>query len=227
MLIIRLNLQKGLYMKTAVIMKRELMGIEVRQNHKTKMFNANDLHKIGNEHRKVIGLPPKQLAHYFGLDSTGELIKELCLTEVCRLADAKQSTKGKYGGTWVHPVIFVDLAMWYSPKLRVQIIKWALDSLMEARDESGDSFNRMNSTLARVFKDEFNGPISFIKAAKAIAAACGVGEGPDKWQRASEEQLKLRQSIQDNIELIADLCPNAGECISKSIAKALARKSSN
>ena len=57
-------------MKTAVIMKRELMGITVRQNHKTNMFNANDLHKIGNEHRKILGLPPKQLAQYFTIAPT-------------------------------------------------------------------------------------------------------------------------------------------------------------
>lgn len=51
-------------MKTAVIMTREIMGCEVRQNHKTKMFNANDLHKLGNEHRKVLGLGAKQLQAY-------------------------------------------------------------------------------------------------------------------------------------------------------------------
>ena len=207
-------------MKTAVIMTREIMGCEVRQNHKTKMFNANDLHKLGNEHRKVLGLGAKQLQAYFNLDSTDELIKELCLTEVLKLDDAKKSSRGKHGGTWVHPVVFIDLAMWYSPKLRVHILQWVIDGLMDARDESGESFKRMNKTLARCFPDEFSHPLSYIKAAKAIAEACGVGEGQDKWQRANEQQLKLRNTIQSNIEIIADLCPNAGECLSKAIQKA-------
>jgi len=207
-------------MKTAVIMKRELMGIPVRQNHKTKMFNANDLHKIGNEHRKILGLPAKQLAQYFTIAPTDELIKEICLTEVIRLDDVKKATKGKEGGTWVHPILFVDLAMWYSPKLKYQIIKWVMDDLMEARDESGDSYKRMSSTLSRCFPKEFDHPLSYVRVAKAIAAACGVQEGADKWQKASERQLKLRDKIQANIELIADLCPNAGECINKAIEKA-------
>jgi hypothetical protein len=207
-------------MKTAVIMKRELMGITVRQNHKTGMFNANDLHKIGNEHRKVLGLPPKQLAQYFTIAPTDELIKEICLTEVIKLDDVKKATKGKEGGTWLHPVVFADLAMWYSPKLKYKVLKWVMDDLMAARDESGDSYKRMSSTLSRCFPKEFEQPLSFIKVAKAIAAACNVQEGADKWQKASESQLKLRDRIQSNIELIADLCPNAGECINKAIEKA-------
>lgn len=207
-------------MKTAVIMKRELMGITVRQNHKTNMFNANDLHKIGNEHRKILGLPPKQLAQYFTIAPTEELIKEICLTEVIKLDDVKKATKGKEGGTWVHPVVFADLAMWYSPKLKYKVLKWVMDDLMAARDESGDSYKRMSSTLSRCFPKEFEQPLSFIKVAKAIASACNVQEGADKWQKATESQLKLRDRIQSNIELIADLCPNAGECINKAIEKA-------
>lgn len=201
-------------------MERQIMGVTVRQNHKTKMFNANDLHKLANEHRKVEGLKPKQLAQYFELEGTQELMKEVCLTEVLKLEDVKKSTRGKQGGTWVHPILFVDLAMWYSPKLKVRIINWVLDGLMEIRDESGESFKRMNSVLSRTFPTEFENPLSFIKVSRAIALACNVGEGQDKWQKATKEQLELRDSIQRNIELIADLCPNAGECLSKSISKA-------
>ena len=174
------------------------MGVVVRQNHKTGMFNANDLHKLANEHRAIEGLKPKQLNQYFILDSTEDLINEICLTEVIKLDDAKKSARGKNGGTWVHPVVFVDLAMWYSPKLKVRIINWVLDGLMEVRDESGDSFKRMNKTLARTFEDEFNNPLQYIKVSKAIAEACNVGEGTDKWQNASKAQLKLRDSIQSN-----------------------------
>lgn len=206
-------------MKTSVIMEREVMGMVVRQNHKNKLFNANDLHKLANEHRKVEGLKPKQLSQYFVLDSTEDLVKEICLDEVLKLEDVKKSARGKHGGTWVHPIVFVDMAMWYSPKLKVRILNWVLDGLMDLRDESGESFKRMNKTLSRHFPNEFDSPAGFIKVSKAIADACNVS-GDKKWERASKEQLKLRDDIQRNIELIADLCPNAGECISKSISKA-------
>ena len=207
-------------MKTAQIMEREIMGMSIRQNHKTKMFNANDLHRLGNEHRKIKNLKPKQLAQFFNLDSTSELIKEICLVEVIRLTDDKKSARGKDGGTWIHPILFVELAMWYSPNLKVNVIKWVIDGLLEARDNSGESYKRMTAALFNCFTDEFNEPISYSKVARSIAAACGVGTDADKWQKATESQLELRDRIHSNIFLLADMCDNAGDCLSKAIAKA-------
>lgn len=205
-------------MKTAVIMERQLMGGVVRQNHKSGMLNANDLHKIGNELRERSGLSEKQMGSYFNLDATTELINEICLVDNIGTDDAKASKKGKYGGTWVHPVLFVDMAMWYSPQLKVKIIQWVIDGLLDARDGSGESFKQMNSTLKSQFPKEFCA-LKAQEAAKTIAGECRVGNGPDKWQRATEDQLKLRGKIQDAVIIIADLCPNMGTAINKAINK--------
>lgn len=205
-------------MKTAVIMERKLMGGLVRQNHKTGMLNANDLHKIGNELRDRNGLSEKQMGSYFHLDSTSELINEICLVNNIGTDDTKLSKKGKHGGTWVNPVLFVDMAMWYSPQLKVKIIQWVIDGLLDARDDSGESFKQMNSTLKNQFPKEFCA-LKAQSAAKTIAAECRVGNGPDKWNKASEEQLKLRAKIQEAVIIIADLCPNMGTAINKAITK--------
>lgn len=207
-------------MKTAVIMNRTLLGELVRQNSQDKMFNANDMHKVGNEHRKQNELSKKQLASYFTLEATSDLINAICLEENISIDQVKKSKKGKFGGTWVHPVLFIDLAMWYSPKLRVKIISWVLDGLLEARNESGESFKGMMSALSRSFNDEVNNPLAFTRVANQVANACQVGTGKDKWQKASEKQLKLRDKIQDNVCLLADVTPNVGTCLNKSIEKA-------
>lgn len=205
-------------MKTAVIMKRELIGGEIRQNHKTGMMNANDLHKIGNVLRDGDGLTEKQMASFFNLDSTKEFISEICIVENLDEKDVKQAKRGIQGGTWVHPLLFVEMAMWYSPKLKVKILKWVIDGLLVARDESGDSYKRMNGTLNRVFSHEFT-PLKIAEIANTIASECKVGLGPEKWQRASEAQLKKREKIQDTITMIADLCPNIGTAVHKAINK--------
>lgn len=202
-------------------MQRDLLGMIVRQDSKTEMFNANDMHKIGNEHRKIHGMSEKQLASYFDLDSTTELINAICLEDNLKLEDVKQSKRGKNGGTWVHPVLFVDMAMWYSPKLKAKIIKWVIDGLLSARNESGDSFKQMNKHLTKNFPKEFENPMSYMQAANQVANACKVGTGKDKWQRANEYQLKLRDKIQENVCLLADVTPNAGTCINKAISKAI------
>lgn len=209
-------------MKTAVIMERDLLGCTIRQNHKSGMLNANDLHKVGNMMRKQTGLTDKQMGSYFNLDSTNELINEVCLVENIGIDDVKKSTKGKYGGTWVNPIIFVDMAMWYSPQLKVRILQWVIDGLLDARDESGDSYKQMNGALMRQFPDEYT-QLKAAEVAKTIAAECKVGNGSDKWQKATEEQLKLRAKIQETVIMISDLCPNIGTAVNKAIAKVRAQ----
>jgi len=206
-------------MKTAVIMERKLFGKVIRQNHKTGMLNANDLHEVGNAMRFQAGLTKKQMASYFNLDSTEELIKEVCLVENAGLDEVKVSKRGKAGGTWVNPVLFVDMAMWYSPQLKVQIIKWVIDGLLDARDNSGESYKRMASALKQNFPNEFS-PLKMAEVANTIAAECKVGIGKDKWQKATEKQLVKREKIQDTISLISDLCPNMGTAVSRAISKA-------
>lgn len=205
-------------MKTAVIMERKLFGGVIRQNHKTGMLNANDLHKVGNSMRKGSDLSVKQMASFFSLDSTEELIKEICLVENAGVDEVKVSKRGKAGGTWISPVLFVDMAMWYSPQLKVQIIKWVIDGLLDARDNSGESYKRMASALKQNFSSEFS-PIKMIEVANTIAAECKVGIGKDKWQKASESQLIKREKIQDTVAMISDLCPNIGVALNKSINK--------
>jgi len=205
-------------MKTAVIMERDLMGFVVRQNHKSGMLNANDLHKVGNSTRKRHGLSEKQMGAYFNLDSTTDLINEICLVENIGISDVKKSTKGKYGGTWVNPIVFVDMAMWYSPQLKVRILQWVIDGLLDARDNSGESFKKMNGALMGSFIDEYS-PLRAAEVAKTIAAECKVGNDKDKWQKATEEQLKKRDKIQEAIVMIADLCPNIGTAVNMAIKK--------
>lgn len=205
-------------MKTAVIMERQLCGKVVKQNHKTRMFNANDLHAVGNQIRKQSGLKPKQAAAYFNLESTKELINQICIIENISDVEVKKATRGKAGGTWVHPILFADMAMWYSPELKVKILKWVMDGLLDVRDNSGDSYKKMASALKQSFPGEFS-PLKMAEVANTIAAECRVGNGSERWQKAAEDQLALRDKIQDAVSLIADMCPNIGTAVSKAISK--------
>lgn len=208
-------------MITEKLMCRSFMGMDVRQYHISKLISANDLHKLGNQQRKIDGRSEKALNIYFGLNSTKELIQELCIIDGLKLSDVKSVKKGRFGGTWVHPYLFIDMAMWYSPKLKVQVLKWVYDGLLQARGNSGDSFKRMMGALSGCYKEEFLNPIRYSQVSNLISAACKVGSEKDKWEKASEDQLKLRDKIQDNVFLLADVCANSGECLNKSIGKAI------
>ena len=76
----------------------------------------------------------------------------------------------------------------------------------------------MASSLKQNFASEFS-PIKMIEVANTIAAECKVGIGKDKWQKATESQLKKREKIQDTLSMISDLCPNIGVALNKAINK--------
>ncbi len=202
--------------------ERELLGSKIRQNTETNMLNANDLLKVGNEIREKSGLSQKQLASFFNIDSTKELINAICLEENLPLDRVKMSKRGIDGGTWLHPILFVEMASWYSSSLRVHIVGWVVDCLASTRNENNDSFVAMCNALSDAFGDEFSSPLAYAEAANQVANACKVGNQSDKWQKATDAQLKLRDKIQSNAVILADVSPNVGSCINKAITKALA-----
>ena len=107
-------------MKTEVMMIRELGDIQVRQSNTTEMFNVTDLVKGYNEHAKRMGLSQKELPSYWKMQSTEEFMEALEKDYGLNMAkspDLKVSRRGKQGGTYVAPEIFVDIAMWLNPRL--------------------------------------------------------------------------------------------------------------
>lgn len=144
-------------MKTEVMMIRPLTeDIMVRQSNQTEMFNVNDLVTGFNEMRKAQGLSVKRIDHYWENDSTKEymeaLEKELELN-TRDSGDLKVTRRGKNGGTWVCPEIFVDIAMWLNPTFKAKVMIWVSDNLLGARNTSGIQYAVMNKELANKFPE--------------------------------------------------------------------------
>lgn len=203
-------------MKTEVIMKRDMDGHSVSQNHKTQMFRANDLLDVANR----MGAK-KIMANYFLIDTTENLIHQICREENISEKEVKKTTSGRNGGTWMHPILFIDFAMWLSPEFRYKALRWVKDGLLETRDASGESFKTMMNVLSETFPDEFERPIIYASIANQIAAACAVGISKDRWQTATKEQLALRDKIQNNIMFIAPTSASAFDAVSLGVNRTL------
>ncbi len=185
------------FMKTSITVFRPDNGVSVRQDTKTSFFNANDLLEMYNKKEGS----SKAIDAYFRNDSTKRYVEALMQQEDLNtvnsgeLENAVVSTKrGKNGGTWMHPYLFIDFAMWLSPEFKVKVVKWVYDNLISLRIESGDSFKEVNQAL---FDAKPNRPpFEYANEAKMINKI--VFGKPDKDQRnnATEEQLALLKSLQ-------------------------------
>src|SRR5574344_1338225 len=98
-------------MKTAVVMKRELFGCEIEQNSKTEMFNATTLSKAGNKWRLANGMSEFNLSQWLKSKGTQEFIAALSEKH----GDVLKIGRGRNSATWVHPLLFIDMALAISP----------------------------------------------------------------------------------------------------------------
>lgn len=185
-------------MKTEVLMKRKLLDGEVSQNSKTEYFSATDLIKLGNIYRSKHNLPSFNLSQWLNKESTLEF-SNVIINSIGENPIIKG--RGRNSVTWVHPYIFIDLALSLSPDLKYHVYEWVHDSLLKYRNDSGDSYKKMAGALwiTQGNKSNFTKDISDI--ANKIKEHCGVID----WQEASEKQLKLRDKIHEYIALLSDI----------------------
>lgn len=198
-------------MKTEVILKRELLGGEVSQKSKSEFFSATDLLKVGNKWRAANGLSLLKQEDYFKQKNVKEFMEEL----QAKYGKIKINGLGRGNHTWIHPLLFIDMALWINPKIKIEVYEWLFDNLIKYRNNSGDSFKKMcGALLIRANKTNYVDNIQ--KLCKIIQHECGVSD----WNTASEKQLKLRDKIHENISLLADVLNNNKQAIRIGILKA-------
>jgi hypothetical protein len=184
-------------MKTPVIMVRDFGDLSIRQESKYQFFNATDLL---NAYNKAHG-EDKRMQNYLDNESTKRYLNALTADESLNSSKESElgdsfitSKRGKFGGTWMHPYLFIDFAMWLSPEFKVTVIRWVYDNLIKLRNECGDTFKEVNETL---FENKPNTPpFEYANEARMINKL--VFGSSDKGQRnlASEQQLDMLKQLQ-------------------------------
>jgi hypothetical protein len=184
-------------MKTAVIMKRDLNGYFVRQNSKTDMFNANDLLEAYNLMAEV----PKRLDKFLKSKDTKKYIDVIAQDINSKSPQmgvfelqVLQANKGRInGGTWMHPYLFIDFAMWLSPEFKLTCVKWIYDKLIKFRNDSGDSFKEMGAALR---ERDLVRPHIYINEAHMLNKLVFGHEDGGQRNIATEPQLRLMDTLQ-------------------------------
>lgn len=85
----------------------------------------------------------KRIEEFKRLKSTKELVDYLITNESLEKKPIISSLKG----TWMHPYVFIDFAMWLSVEFKVQVLAWVYDGLIKTRNQAGDYYNEMCEAL--------------------------------------------------------------------------------
>lgn len=123
-------------MKTNQIMIRDF---KVEQRTTDYFFNATSVINYWN---LLNPSERKEISEFSRLKSTKEFIAHTIKNEG---VDKPYLSSNK--GTWMHPHIFIDFAMWVSIDFKSLAIKWILDGLIKSRHEAGDYYNEMTAKI--------------------------------------------------------------------------------
>lgn len=178
-------------------MKRDLSGFPIRQHSKTSFFNANDLLEIYNAQNKR----KKRIDHYLANRTTREYMEQIASdinsnTQNSGELDLQvmETNRGRVnGGTWMHPYLFIDFAMWLSPEFKLTCVKWIYDRLIVVRNDAGDSFKEVSAALRDL---DLVRPHYYINETHLLnRLVFGTPEGGQR-NIATEKQLALMDTLQ-------------------------------
>lgn len=138
-------------MKTNQVMIRPMGQFKVEQRTKDGFFNATSLLKQWNKQSGQ----KKQMSHYTDNANTKEFLNALLQEENLKERNSVLlQTRGKTGGTWMHPLAFLDFAMWLNPTFKVKVLKFVADQMLFYRNEAGEAYKRLSSAIARIVAPE-------------------------------------------------------------------------
>lgn len=129
-------------------MKRPLAGFVVEQRTKDAFFNATSLLKQWNEQT---GVTQRHLDKYFTSSKTVEFIQTIMKRE--NLNTPKMvylKSRGRNGGTYMHPILFIDFCMWINPSFKYDVLRFVYDKMLTYRNEAGDAYRELASAMGKI-----------------------------------------------------------------------------
>lgn len=186
-------------MKTNVIMVRKMGVFDVNQRTKDGMFNANSLLKQWN----IANESKKEIKDYFDNKSTQEFIEVLksdqsTIGGIVPMVKSRAS-KGENAGTWMHPYLFIDFAMWINPKFKFEVIKFVYDELIKYRNDAGDNYVSLSASGVKLKGYDF------IEVAKAMQWIVFGRTGKELRQTATQKELVELNDLQSKLSFAIDM----------------------
>lgn len=188
-------------MKTNQVLIRKMGEHEVCQRTSDRMFNATALLKQWNDYSGQ----NKEIKKFFENQSTQEFIKTLIEDENLNgEKSAYLKTRGKNGGTWMHPYLFIDFAMWLNTKFKLQVLKFVSDELLVYRDEAGEGHKILAKQIGKIVNKKFM-PVAMQTISKGLNHIIyGRHERNIRNKEANESYLKSLRDLENKITMLID-----------------------
>lgn len=140
---------------------------KVAQRTKDGMFNATALLKQWNEK----SISERKMANFFASEKTSEFVQTIMNKEnlhTPKMVYVKsRASRGDNAGTWMHPMLFIDFAMWINPSFKYDVLKFVYDQMIKYRNDAGDAYRRLADSVQKIVSKSFM-PVAMSNISKAI-----------------------------------------------------------
>ena len=102
----------------------------------------------------------------------------------------------------MHPMLFIDFAMWINPSFKYDVLKFVYDQMIEYRKSCGDAYKEMTNAVSKIVRKGFL-RVAIIKVAKAVNFCVFNSHEPMIRNQYGEEK-KMRELF-DFQRKVADL----------------------
>ena len=149
-------------MKTNQVMIRRVGNFELPQRTIDGYFNAS---RLVSQWNSIEGNPKRDISKYLAQNPTKELINTIAQKEglsfstdvgkidnqIVKVTNYRKSNIGRSRKDYfLHPILFIDFAMWISPFFKYDVIKFAYDQMIEYRKEAGDAYNDLSAATQKL-----------------------------------------------------------------------------
>ena len=174
---------------------------DVFQRTKDGMFNATTLLKQWNENTGS----QKQMIHFTENKNTEEFVKVLISKEDLKERNSVLiQSRGKNGGTWMHPFLFIDFAMWINPEFKYDVIKFVYDELIKYRVDAGIEYKEVGRVISSIVDKSFIAT-AMSNVSKAINhIVFGGHESGIRNKQGCESKMRKLLDIEKNIVMLID-----------------------
>jgi hypothetical protein len=139
----------------------------------------------------------KLMTKYAKLKSTLELSEYLKGSEQIE-KPIQISTKG----TWMHPYMFIDFAMWLSIEFKVNALKWVADGLIKSRNDAGDYHKEMCSMIMTKYIDIYSTKppaMLFINESRMIKEIANLDIDRNEMTEKDLSRITILQKVNSNL----------------------------
>jgi hypothetical protein len=121
------------------------------------------------------------------------------------LSRTSKANKGHNAGTFMHPILFINFAMYLSPRFEYHVLKFVADQMIQYRKDAGNEYKNLSAAIKKIVPEtELSNVIQHIAKAMNFIVF-GKHEKGIRNQHGCEDKQRELSNLEKNVVELIDM----------------------